>query len=147
MNGINLEKHFSLTSSKFVQEICNPLLAPIGITYFNYIKIYNKDCSRELLTNNPDWIDHFYKNALYASIFIHRRQYIASTIECPSNICITPPQPTFYRSTPNNITLTYYICCGSHIFWTPPSLMISFHDNIHSTLSTICHTIPGSPIR
>ena len=42
MNGINLEKHFSLTSSKFVQEICNPLLASIGITYFNYIKIYNK---------------------------------------------------------------------------------------------------------
>lgn len=68
MNGINLEKHFALTSSKFVQEICNPLLASIGITYFNYIKIYNKDCSRELLTNNPDWIDHFYKNALYASI-------------------------------------------------------------------------------
>lgn len=68
MNGINLEKHFALTSSNFVQEICNPLLASIGITYFNYIKIYNKDCSRELLTNNPDWIDHFYKNALYASI-------------------------------------------------------------------------------
>ena len=68
MNGINLEKHFALASSKFVQEMCNPLLASVGITYFNYIKIYNKDCSREILTNNPDWIDHFYKNALYASI-------------------------------------------------------------------------------
>lgn len=68
MNGINLEKHFALTSSKFVQEICNPLLNSIGITYFNYIKIYNNDCSREMLTNNPDWIDHFYKNALYASV-------------------------------------------------------------------------------
>jgi len=43
MNGINLEKHFALTSSKFVQEICNPLLTSIGITYFYYIKIYNKD--------------------------------------------------------------------------------------------------------
>lgn len=68
MNGINLEKHYALTSSKFVQEICNPLLASVGITHFNYIKIYNKDCSRELLTNNPDWIEHFYKNALYTSI-------------------------------------------------------------------------------
>ena len=68
MVGINLEKHFSLSSSTFVQEICNRLLNSIGITYFNYIKIYNKDCSRELLTNNPEWIDHFYKNALYDSV-------------------------------------------------------------------------------
>lgn len=68
MNGISLEKHFALTSSKLVQEICNPLLNSIGITYFNYIKIYNHDSSRELLTNNPDWIAHFYKNALYSSV-------------------------------------------------------------------------------
>ena len=44
------------------------MLNSIGITYFNYIKIYNNDGSRELLTNNPDWINHFYKNALYASV-------------------------------------------------------------------------------
>jgi hypothetical protein len=37
-------------------------------TYFNYIKIYHNDCSRELLTNNADWIDHFYKNALYDTV-------------------------------------------------------------------------------
>ena len=68
MNGINLEKNFALTSSCLVQEICDPLLKSIGITYFNFIKIYNKDCSRELLTNNAGWIDHFYSNALYNSI-------------------------------------------------------------------------------
>ncbi len=51
-----------------MQEICDPLLKSIGITYFNFIKIYNKDCSRELLTNNAGWIDHFYINALYNSI-------------------------------------------------------------------------------
>ena len=68
MNGINLEKHFSLNSSKLVQEICDPVLSSIGITYFNYIKIYNHDCSRELLTNNADWINHFYKNGLYNSV-------------------------------------------------------------------------------
>lgn len=68
MSGINLEKHFSLNSSNLVKEICDPLLQSIGITYFNYIKIYNNDCSRELLTNNGDWINHFYKNGLYNSV-------------------------------------------------------------------------------
>ncbi|KTD19535.1 transcription regulator protein, response regulator containing CheY-like receiver domain and HTH DNA-binding domain [Legionella lansingensis] len=46
----------------------NPILNSIGITYFNYLKIYNDDCSRELLTNNPEWIDHFYKNSLFNSV-------------------------------------------------------------------------------
>lgn len=68
MNGVNLENHFSLKSSNYVQEICSPLLNSIGISYFNYIKIYNSDCSRELLTNHPCWIEHFYKNALYNTI-------------------------------------------------------------------------------
>ena len=68
MNGINLENHHVLNSSQYVQEICDPVLESIGITYFNYIKIYNNDCSRELLTNNVYWIDHFYKNSLYNSV-------------------------------------------------------------------------------
>lgn len=68
MDGINLEKHHALMSSSGVSDICSPLLSLIGITYFNYIKIYNNDCSRELLTNNPDWIKHFYKHALYNSL-------------------------------------------------------------------------------
>jgi hypothetical protein len=64
MSGMNLEKH----SSNLVREICDSLLQSIGIIYFNYIKIYNNDCSRELLTNHADWINHFYKNALYNSV-------------------------------------------------------------------------------
>lgn len=68
MSGLNLEKHYSLNSSNNVKEICDPLLNSIGITYFNYIKIYHKDCSRELLTNNAEWIKHFYDNSLYNSI-------------------------------------------------------------------------------
>lgn len=63
MKGMELKNHFSLTSANDVNEICNPL-RDIGITYFNYLKIY-KDGSRELLTNNAYWIDHFYQNALY----------------------------------------------------------------------------------
>ena len=68
MMKLNLEKHYALTSSVFVKEIVNPILEMIGISYFNYIKIYNNDCSRELLTNNPEWIDHFYKNGLFNSV-------------------------------------------------------------------------------
>lgn len=68
MDTINLAKHHALNSSNHVQEICDPVLGLIGLSYFNYIKIYNHDCSRELLTNNAAWIDHFYKNALYHSV-------------------------------------------------------------------------------
>ncbi len=67
MFGLDLKNHFSLSSSQEVAQICDPALASIGITYFNFIKIYN-DGSRELLTNNSPWIDHFYKSALYKSV-------------------------------------------------------------------------------
>lgn len=68
MNGINLANNFAITSSNLIKEVCDPLLNQIGITYFNYIKIHNQDCSRELLTNNPDWIEHFYKHELYNTL-------------------------------------------------------------------------------
>lgn len=68
MQGLDLQKHFSLNSSMDVDAICSSALNSIGITYFNYLKIYNYDGSRELLTNNSAWIDHFYRNALYNSI-------------------------------------------------------------------------------
>lgn len=67
MQGINIENHYSIQSSNEVQQLCDGLLNSIGITYFNYIKIYNEDCSRELLTNNSDWIAHFYREGLYNS--------------------------------------------------------------------------------
>jgi len=61
MRGLDLKSHYSLSSSKSVDQICSMSLKSIGVTYFNYIKIHN-DGSRELLTNNATWIDHFYKN-------------------------------------------------------------------------------------
>lgn len=64
MSGIDLQNKYSLTSANEVEQICC-VLKKIGITYFNYIKIYNHDGSRELLTNNADWIEHFYKQAYY----------------------------------------------------------------------------------
>lgn len=68
MNGLNISKSYSLSSSQHVKNICDPILKAIDIHYFNYIKIYNKDCSRALLTNNAEWIEHFYKNELYHSV-------------------------------------------------------------------------------
>jgi DNA-binding CsgD family transcriptional regulator len=67
MPGMDLSRHFSLTSSNDVNDFCAPILNPLGITYFNYLKIYS-DSSRELLTNNAAWIDHFYQNELYKSV-------------------------------------------------------------------------------
>lgn len=67
MASLDLTGHFSLTSSEDVKSICDSALKTIGLSYFNYIKIHHKDGSRELLTNNAEWIDHFYKNGLYES--------------------------------------------------------------------------------
>jgi DNA-binding CsgD family transcriptional regulator len=64
MNGLGVLSHFCLSSANDVDRICS-VLKPMGITYFNYLKIYNKDSSRELLTNNPEWIEHFYKQEHY----------------------------------------------------------------------------------
>ncbi|BBB14722.1 two-component sensor histidine kinase [Candidatus Rickettsiella viridis] len=63
MKGMDLQNHYVLKSADEVNQICT-LLQDIGVSYFNYLKIY-KDGSRELLTNNAPWIDHFYQNALY----------------------------------------------------------------------------------
>jgi hypothetical protein len=60
MSKLILTNHFSLASAVEVNNICREPLSDLGISYFNYIKIYN-DGSRELLTNNPDWIDFFIK--------------------------------------------------------------------------------------
>ncbi len=75
MNGLDLKNHFSLISSIDVEQICHDPLNSIGITYFNYIKIYNNG-SRELLTNNATWIDHFYKNSLYKTAGIIDIEYL-----------------------------------------------------------------------
>lgn len=75
MRGLDLKSHYSLSSSKSVDQICSMSLKSIGVTYFNYIKIYN-DGSRELLTNNATWIDHFYKNELYKSVGVVDIEYL-----------------------------------------------------------------------
>ncbi len=75
MRGLDLKSHYSLSSSSQVGEICDAPLNSIGVTYFNYIKI-NEDGSRELLTNNAPWIDHFYKNELYKSVGVVDIEYL-----------------------------------------------------------------------
>jgi DNA-binding CsgD family transcriptional regulator len=63
-NGIDLKRHISLASSHDIANITSPLKKHFGITYFNYVKLY-KNGGRLLLTDRADWIDYFYKNALY----------------------------------------------------------------------------------
>jgi len=75
MSGLDLKNHFSLSSSNLVSQICSPSLSTIGITYFNYIKIY-KDGSRELLTNNSEWIEYFYQKELYKTAGIVDIEYL-----------------------------------------------------------------------
>lgn len=75
MAGLDLKTHFSLTSSDDVEQICHTPLSSIGVSYFNYIKIYN-DGSRELLTNNAPWIDHFYTNSLYKTVGVVDIEYL-----------------------------------------------------------------------
>lgn len=75
MSGLELKNHFSLAVSNEVSQICEPALSSIGITYFNYIKIH-QDGSRELLTNNAPWIDHFYKNSLYQTVGVIDVEYL-----------------------------------------------------------------------
>jgi DNA-binding CsgD family transcriptional regulator len=64
LRGINLKQHISLTSCCNMAEITQPLKRYFGITYFNYVKLY-KSGGRLILTDRADWIDYFYKNALY----------------------------------------------------------------------------------
>jgi len=75
MIGLDLKNHFSLISATSVDQVCHDSLSSIGVTYFNYIKIYN-DGSRELLTNNAPWIDHFYKNSLYKTAGVVDVEYL-----------------------------------------------------------------------
>lgn len=62
--GIDLKQHISLTSCHSMADITQPLKKHFGITYFNYVKLY-KSGGRLILTDRADWIDYFYKNALY----------------------------------------------------------------------------------
>lgn len=63
MHGIDLSNHHVTKSSNEMQKICNSL-DQLNIQSFTYIKIHNDD-SREILTTNAEWINYFYKNALF----------------------------------------------------------------------------------
>ncbi|MCS5710298.1 LuxR C-terminal-related transcriptional regulator [Candidatus Berkiella aquae] len=54
----------ALASSQDVDEIARPLKKYLGITSLVYAKNYH-DGSEIRLTNQPAWIEHYYKNALY----------------------------------------------------------------------------------
>lgn len=61
---MDVSKHFSLQAGAQLEPLCKPL-EKLGITYFNYINIQHDNHDRALLTNRPDWIEHFYQCEFY----------------------------------------------------------------------------------
>jgi DNA-binding CsgD family transcriptional regulator len=47
-----------------VSQLCVPIQKHFNVTYFNYVRL-NKDNSRHLLTDRPEWIDLFYREKFY----------------------------------------------------------------------------------
>lgn len=66
---INLKNHITLTSAKDIQQICAPLFEFLGITYFNFTRVYS-DGGRIRFCTDPLWVEHFYSTKLYnTSVF------------------------------------------------------------------------------
>lgn len=63
-NSLFLNLAAALTSSQDIDEIARPLQKYFSVTSFVYGKNYH-DGSEIRLTNQPAWIEHYYKNALY----------------------------------------------------------------------------------
>lgn len=54
----------ALNLSDDTKQLCSSLYKHLNITYFNYVRL-NKDNSRIILTDRPDWINMFYSNKLH----------------------------------------------------------------------------------
>ena len=57
---IDLKRNVALTASSEIAQICQPLNKFFGISYFNFVKIF-EDGSRAVLSNKPDFIETYYK--------------------------------------------------------------------------------------
>ena len=70
-NQINIKNHITLTSAKDIQQICAPLFEFLGITYFNFTRVYS-DGGRIRLCTDPLWVEHFYSAELYKTSVFER---------------------------------------------------------------------------
>lgn len=70
----NLEENITLATAHEVEEICKDFFNYTGITYFNFVRIYN-DGSRISLCNNYGWQKFFIENHQnYSIIFEEKTQ-------------------------------------------------------------------------
>ena len=60
---INHDNYYAIGMSPYINEIVRPLF-PLGITYFNHLRIFN-DLSRISLGTHADWLQHFNTQKLY----------------------------------------------------------------------------------
>jgi len=122
--GIDLSNYSNFRLASEVSLLFNPLLEEIGIDYFCFVKVYHHDGSRMILTNNPQWIKHFYGQGYYREGPVIKAEYFQETGHY--NWCDFIDLPTFKdgRESFNlfdGITLvkkhqstTHIYCFGAH---------------------------------
>lgn len=66
------DKHFYLTSSADILDICQPLVSCFNISYFNYVAIKNKKIIT--LSTNPEWQKCFFDNKLYKDMGVLKKE-------------------------------------------------------------------------
>lgn len=66
--GIDLNKHYCMTSENEVSKIVSPLVEVFGIKHFRYLKLYNNG-SRIILSNHADCIRFIYGEGHYKKMW------------------------------------------------------------------------------
>lgn len=64
MVSVDLDGHYFNKIGADINAILTPVMQPINLTFFRYLKLYN-DGSRIHLCNDHRWTDHFYSQGLY----------------------------------------------------------------------------------
>ena len=62
-----LEKHFSLTSSSDIEQICKPIFDLLDINYFTYHRVF-EDGTVLRLSNYPEWTEQYIRQNYFDSI-------------------------------------------------------------------------------
>jgi DNA-binding CsgD family transcriptional regulator len=71
MHGLDLSSHYFTKTSADLNTILTPVMAPVKLNFFRYLKLYN-DGTRVHLCNNNIWTNHFYKQGLYKVAWFDR---------------------------------------------------------------------------
>jgi len=79
MDGVDISQSQSLQYSSVISENFNNILKKINIEHFWFIRIFHKDNSRIILTNYPQWVEHFYYEGFYKNLHIMDAEFLQGT--------------------------------------------------------------------